>query len=198
MQTEGIVNTEFFRTKLAEREMSMRTLAKKLDLDPASVSLMLRGKRRITTAEANHMAVILGISVTEILRQAGVPVTEDAHNVALVGTIECAGKVKKYTGKIRHQTPPDVPTDGIALQVRCPSSAADGWLLFCSSAAVAPLTSLERLCVVHLKSGDTLIGTLRKGYDKGTLNVNCALPEPHLYENQIVKSVSEVLWIRPR
>ena len=78
MQTEGIVNTEFFRTKLAEREMSMRTLAKKLDLDPASVSLMLRGKRRITTAEANHMAVILGISVTEILRQAGVPVVLEA------------------------------------------------------------------------------------------------------------------------
>lgn len=198
MQTEVTVNTDWFRANLAERKMSMRGLAKKMDLDPASVSLMLRGKRRITTAEANTIAQILSISVTEVLRQAGVPVSEDAHSVALVGTIDATGKVKKLSGKARHQTPPDCPTDGIALQVRCPSSAADGWLVFAASATTPPATALERLCVVHLKSGDTIVGTLRKGYDKDTFNIICNLPEPHLHENVSVKSVSTVLWIRPR
>ena len=192
------VNTEWFRAKLAERELSMRGLAKKMELDPASISLMLRGMRRMTTAEANQIALILGISVTEVLRQAGVPVSEDAHSVALVGTIDVNGKVKKLAGKVRHQTPPDVPTDGIALQVRCSSSPADGWLLLAASATVSPEVALERLCVVNLKGGDVIVGTLRKGYDKDTYNVICTLPGSALHENMSVKNVSTVLWIRPR
>jgi plasmid maintenance system antidote protein VapI len=192
------VNTDWFRAKLAERELSMRGLAKKMELDPASISLMLRGMRRMTTAEANKIAVILGISVTEILRQAGVPVSEDAHTVALTGTIDANGKVKPLKGKERHQTPPDVPTDGIALQVRCPSSAADGWLVFCASATVPPDSALERLCVVNLKGGDAIVGTLRKGYNKDTYNIICTLPGNVTHENQTVKNASTVLWVRPR
>jgi DNA-binding Xre family transcriptional regulator len=198
MQTEVTVNTEWFRNKLAEREMSMRGLARKIELDPASVSLMLRGKRRMTTAEANKIATILGIQVTEVLRQAGVPVSQDAHMVALTGTIDAKGKVKELKSGARQMAPHDVPTDGVALQVRCPSSPADGWVIFCSSAKSAPETTLERFCVVHLTSGSSVVGTLRKGYEKGTFNVFTSMPSESSLENVSVSSVSSVLWIRPR
>lgn len=192
------VNTEWFRTILAEREMSMRGLAKKMELDPASVSLMLRGMRRMTTAEANKIATILGVQVTEVLRQAGVPVSQDAHNVPLVGTIDAHGKVKALKSTDRQMAPHDVPTDGMALQVRCPSSAADGWIVFCSSAKSPPDTSLERLCVARLANGVSVFGTLRKGYEKNTYNIFTSLPLESSLENQSVDSVSSVLWIRPR
>lgn len=40
------VNTKWFSERLAERDMSMRRLAKLLELDPSAVSLMLRGSAR--------------------------------------------------------------------------------------------------------------------------------------------------------
>ena len=197
MQPSG-VNTDWFRAILAERQMSMRGLAKKMELDPASVSLMLRGMRRMTTAEANKIATILGVQVTEVLRQAGVPVSQDAHMVVLSGTIDARGKVKDLKNSTRQMAPHDVPTDGLALQVRCPSSASDGWVIFCSSAKSPPELSLERFCVVHLTSGSSVVGTLRKGYEKDTYNVFTSLPSESSLENVSVSNVSAVLWIRPR
>ena len=83
-------------------------------------------------------------------------------------------------------------------KVRCSSSPTDGWLLPAASATVSPEVALERLCVVNLKGGDVIVGTLRKGYDKDTYNVICTLPGSALHENMSVKNVSTVLWIRPR
>lgn len=192
------VNTEWFRAQLAEREMSMRGLAKKMELDPASVSLMLRGMRRMTTAEANKIANLLNVPVTEVLRQAGVPVTQDAHTAALTGLIDSASTIKKIDNKVRHQTPPDVPTDGFVLQVRSASSPTDGWLVYCSPAIAHPAAALERFCVVTLADGETVIGTIRKGYEDSTYNIITTFPNQSVLENKKVTTVSTVLWIRPR
>jgi DNA-binding transcriptional regulator YdaS (Cro superfamily) len=198
MQTKQRINTKWFRAQLAEREMSMRGLAKKLSLDPASVSLMLRGMRKMTNVEAHAIASIFGVPMTEVLRQAGVPVTDDVHTVALTGVVDGSARVRSIASKARQQVPPDVPGDGFALQVRCPTSTTDGWLIVCAPTVVEPQAALERLAVLHLENGDRVMGTLRKGYEPGLFNVVATFPAPVSAENQSITGANLVLWIRPQ
>lgn len=195
MQT---INTEWFRERLEERKLSARGLARKMKLDPASVSYMLRGKRRMTAAEANTIATILGVPTTEVLRQAGVPVNEDVHTVMLTAVVGAHGQLKKLTKNTRQTVPPDVPADGYAIQVRSSSSPADGWLILCASQVLQPETALGRLAVIHLKNGERVLGTLRKGYEAKSFNVVQVIPAENVLENQVVVGANAVLWIRPR
>lgn len=58
---EQQMNIDWFRHLIAAKKLSQRKLAKLLDLDPAAISLMLRGQRRMTNAEAHQMSIILGV-----------------------------------------------------------------------------------------------------------------------------------------
>lgn len=65
------VDTHWFHGVLADKRMSQRRLAALMGLDPAAVSLMLRGKRKMSANEVAEMARLLGVSVQEILVRAG-------------------------------------------------------------------------------------------------------------------------------
>lgn len=68
-------DTRWFQNRLADQRLSQRRLAAMLNLDPAAVSLMIRGKRRMSAAEAAEIARFLGVSVEEVLVRAGVSPT---------------------------------------------------------------------------------------------------------------------------
>ena len=65
------IDTRWFHNQLADKRLSQRQLAKRMDLDPAAVSLMLRGKRKMSAAEAAEIATLLGVSADEVLMRAG-------------------------------------------------------------------------------------------------------------------------------
>lgn len=71
MQTHS-VDTRWFQNTLADKRLSQRGLAKHLKLDPAAVSLMIRGKRKMSAAEAAEVARFLNVGVEEVLGRAGV------------------------------------------------------------------------------------------------------------------------------
>lgn len=73
------VDTRWFQNHLADVSMSQRRLAKVLGVDAAAVSLMLRGKRKMTAAEAAEIARILGVGAQEVLVRAGVAATIPAR-----------------------------------------------------------------------------------------------------------------------
>ena len=66
------VDTHWFRDRLRDASLSQRQLAFRLGLDPAAVSLMLRGMRGMTAAEASGIAKLLSVSAEEVLQRAGV------------------------------------------------------------------------------------------------------------------------------
>lgn len=66
------VDTRWFQNQLADRHISQRKLAKLLDLDPAAVSLMFRGRRKMSAAEAAEVSRVLNVDVDEVLRRAGI------------------------------------------------------------------------------------------------------------------------------
>lgn len=63
---------KWFKGRLAELGHTQRALARVLGLDPAAVSLMLRGKRKIEVKEAVALARLLDVPVDEILERVGV------------------------------------------------------------------------------------------------------------------------------
>lgn len=65
------VDTRWFQNALADKRLSQRKLAIRLGVDPAAVSLMIRGKRKMSAAEAAEVAKFLGVSVEEVLWKSG-------------------------------------------------------------------------------------------------------------------------------
>lgn len=194
-------NTKWFRDRLAEREMSLRQLARKIDLDPSALSLTLRGKRKMTLEEANQIAGLLGVQVTEILRQAGVPVSEDVKGVRMIGTVDAKSAIKALPdSQKRIHAPADVPLDGFALQIRAANTFHDGWVVFCSGDKMSPDMALDRLAVIYMADGKRLVGTLRRGYEEGAYNVLPLLDATGggVLENQAVEAAATVLWMRPQ
>ena len=65
------IDTMWFRGKLADKRLSQRKLALLMDIDPAAMSLMIRGKRKMSVTEAAEIAKFLGVGVDEVLLRAG-------------------------------------------------------------------------------------------------------------------------------
>ena len=65
------VDTKWFQGKLLDKGISQRKLAARLGLDPAAVSLMFRGRRKMTVVEAKEIARALGVAVQEVLAHFG-------------------------------------------------------------------------------------------------------------------------------
>lgn len=66
------VDRDWFFERLRERNRSLRGLARHLGLDPAVVSRMLNGKRRMQMTEAAGVATFLGVATSDVLRHVGV------------------------------------------------------------------------------------------------------------------------------
>ena len=66
------IDTGWFKGLLADRQISQRQLAFRMDMDPASMSLMLRGKRKMKFDEAEKLSKFLRVRVDEVLYHAGV------------------------------------------------------------------------------------------------------------------------------
>lgn len=75
---DALIDTRWFQDRLADKRMSQRKLASVMNLDPAAVSLMFRGRRKMSAAEAAEVARILNVEVDEVLRRAGIYAAADS------------------------------------------------------------------------------------------------------------------------
>ena len=64
------IDRPWFDRKIASANLSMRKVARRLDMDPSALSRTLNGLRRMTLAEVRGMAAILGASEAEVLSHA--------------------------------------------------------------------------------------------------------------------------------
>lgn len=193
------MNTEWFRQLLATRKLSQRGLAKLMELDPAAVSLMLRGQRKMTNEEAHQVSLILGVPITEVLRQAGIEVSEDVRRVKVTGYIGKDSCVTLFPKRTHDKVigPADCPEGTYALQVRNPGSPKDGWMFFISPAEDDPRANLGRVCCVALENGEHIIAVVQRGYRTGTFNlINGSNGEAVRTDAGLVWS-SPILWIKP-
>lgn len=193
------VDREWFRDRLGDMKMSQRKLAKHLGLDPAAITLMLRGERRISTEEAQEIAALLSVPVTEIMRRAGVDVRDDVRKVPLTGYLTQESVVEKI-GKGEPEfieAPADVPGGSFAVQVRDHQSPHDGWIMIVSGDKVEPERVIDRACACSTQGGKVVTGIIKKGYKRGTYNLVITATKPRIIENAEIEWASPILWIKP-
>jgi hypothetical protein len=159
---------------------------------------MLRGKRRMTPYEAHQIATILGVPLLEVMRRAGIDVTEDIRQAPIAGHVDANGVVVMMPPGTHDlaQAPGDCPLGTYALQVRSHTSTRDGWLLFASPAQNEAADHLDQLCVCATSTGKQLIGVVRRGYRKDTKNVVLWPADETIFDADLTW-VSAVLWIKP-
>ena len=192
------MNTDWFKQRLADRKLSQRQLAKQMGLDPGAVSLLLKGQRRMTNEEAHFIASTVGVTVTEVLRQAGIEVLDDVRAVPIRASMNDKGVITLFPDKTHERVhgPADCPNGTHAIQVRAPSSVQDGWLLFVSPAQLEPAELLDRICLVTIKGGQQCIAVVRRGYRHGTFNL-ITWPDREQRMDVEIAWASHVLWIKP-
>lgn len=66
------IDTDWFHRQLERRNLSVRSLARFLGVDPSAVSRMLQGERKMSADEQDKIASYLGLSLEEVaLRRRG-------------------------------------------------------------------------------------------------------------------------------
>lgn len=194
------INQDWFKERLVELKLSQRQLAKRMKIDPASMSNMLAGKRSMTMDEARKIAAHFLLPVTEVMRQAGIDVHDDVRKVPIAGYVSSGGLVTLLPTGTHDEVvaPADVPAGGYAVQVRIVNNVRDGWLYFVSGQHVEPSEAMDKLCLVALKDGTLLHAMIKRGYKKGAFNLLLTGEESgKVMENKELAWASRTLWIQP-
>lgn len=190
------VNKPYFMKLMAEKRMSMRGLAKKLDMVHSQLSLTLSGQRKMQLDEAAKMSQIFGVPFHQIAANAGVEVRPTSgRRVSVIGFAGNDGVVTINPPDIieRADAPEDLPDDAVAIQCRTaetPLSWMDGWVLFFSKKeSLEPGMITGRFCIAKIKDGPVVLATIKRGYREGTFN----LSGPHSRENAALEWATPLL-----
>lgn len=193
------IETSWFVDRLSSRQLTQRKLAKLMGLDPAAISLMFRGKRKITLEEAAQLAAILDVTTTEMFERVGLaPAT--GKQVKLVGFLNGDAEVG-FIGKGSHtfvESPGEVSAETIAVQAKTAATkmdAIDGVVYFIDHTKTAPNGLINCLSLCAIKGGKTVIGQIKKGYQRGTYNLNL-IGSSAIIENTEIVWASPVTWCK--
>lgn len=171
------VNKRFFDDLMKDRRLSLRSVARQLDMLPSQLSLTLNGKRRMQITEAVKLGQILGAPLAEVMIAAGIEEAKmDRRRCNVIGHFLGTGQVELVDkGAVERVTVPDgLPDDVFAIQARTidsPYSYMDGWLYYGNSVRQDAGEVIGCLCLVKLENGPLVFGTIRRGYASGTYNV---------------------------
>lgn len=188
------VDTKWFRNRLSDQRMSQRGLARQLGLDPAAVSLMLRGKREMKIAEAAAIARLLGVPADEVMTHAGVSITSNGQLVPVCSYMDHCAEIHADDQGLTVQHPGgDLPESVTATQCRTAGTDLDhmdGWIMFASGVmdGTVQADAVGRLSVVRLRNGVIQLAKLARATQRGRWNLVSPLG--------VIKD-AEVEWAKP-
>lgn len=166
------IDSAWFVNQLQERGMSQRRLAKDMGIDPASVHRLLQGKRPMRFDEATQLSVLLGVTVSDVLRHAGLPVGA-GETLPVIGYVNGDGEAHIDWGHEQGRVPAPLAmapnSVAVVLQtVGTPLDPMDGWVMYLRPPVDGvPADAVWRMCLVRIAgSGTILLRYLRRGYRK--------------------------------
>lgn len=195
------LDVEWFKNKLAEKKLSTRALAKLLDVNPSTVSLMLRGIRAIHNKDAVKLADIFSVTTIEIFKRAGAPIEDEVRTVPVTTYIDEHNKLVTIAAADFEQfnAPFDAASNSYAMQVRN-GRKHDGWVFVVGASKVKPEACLGSLVVYCTEAWSTHLGIIKRGYVKGTYSVTSDLlseSDADLPLNVNLLWCQPVIWIKP-
>ncbi len=203
---ENEPNYKWFKDKFTDLGLSQAGFAKMLEMDPSNLSLLLHGKRRMRVAQASEIARLLGVPISDVIRNAGGLNAKLGRNarirtLPLVGWADVKGVVTlDWTARESFvDFDADLPPTTAAIQWRTAGTAGelwDGWTL-----AILPprgpdeKAMLDHYCVVAIRGGETLLRRVRRGYKPGRYTLAGAAGQT--VQDADIMWFSPVLLIRP-
>lgn len=194
------INTAWFKDRLIVKRMSQRQLADVLKMDPAALSLTLRGMRAMQHHEAEGIARELGVPLADVLEQIGIDVGAGASNqVAVVGRVDAGGLVhmaRPKDGPRRFPAPEGMPQDAAALRYEG-DGFMDGWVGYYQPADRVGADAAGRLCVAQLAGREGwYLRVVKRGYAKGTYTLSDPFGAAAAIEGARLASAAPILWVR--
>lgn len=183
-------NYKWFDARIRDKKLSQRALAKLLNMDPSSLSLLLHGKRRMRVEQAAEIARLLGVPVADVMRHGGAKISKSGGSdgpasVPVVGWIDGENRAKLDWTRTDHRIEVEggYPPTAVALQFRTAQTRLDlhdGWIaITLPPREPDPETMLDRHCVVGIAAtGEALIRTVRRGYTPGRYTLLDIFAEP--------------------
>lgn len=171
------VNRRYFESLMQAKDLSLRGLAKRMEMSHSQLSLVFSGVRRMQLEEAAQLSSIFGEPLYQIVEAAGVSVRPvGTHRVSVIGAMQADGTVHKTPeGTVeRTSTPDGMPEDSIAIQARTSGSPLD-WLdstvFFCPKPNGVSNSALGRFSYCQIKDGPAVMASVRRGYLPDTHNL---------------------------
>lgn len=178
------VNKGYFIDLFRDRKLSMREVAKRIDVWPGGLSLTLDGKRSMKMEEAVRLSRTLSVPLSEILVNAGID-----QAIGTVRYCDILGHVVEglivkavETDTVERTAIPDgLDDDVVAVQYHTSDTQAayaDGWITFLSP-RMEPEALTGMFGLVEIEGDGLLLATIRRGYTPGTFNVFPPGKEPY-------------------
>ena len=192
------VNRRYFDSLMQAKDMSLRALARRMEMSHSQLSLVLSGDRRLQLDEAAQLSNIFNEPLNRIVEAAGVSVRPvGTHRVSVVGAMQGDGTVAlQPEDRIeRTSTPDGVPEDSIAIQARSAGSPLDwldGTVFFCPQLHGVDSAILGRFAYCQIKDGPAVMASVRRGYQEDTFN----LRGPYNADSVRLVAASPVLFSR--
>ena len=192
------VNRRYFESLMQGKELSLRGLAQRMGMSHSQLSLTFSGDRKLQLDEAAKLSAIFGEPLTSIVENAGVAIRSFNHSrVSVIGAMQGDGTVAVHDEGVIERTsaPEGMPEDGVAVQCRTAGSPLDwmdGWVFFCAKPERVDQAALGRFCLCKIKGGPTVLASVRRGYQDGTVN----LRGPYSADSVRLETASVVLFSR--
>lgn len=170
------VNKRYFSDLMKDRKLSLREVARRMEVWPAALSRSLDDKRKMQMEEAVSLARILGVPLSEVLINAGIEQAITAgRRCDIIGHVLEGAVVEPVAEAVieRIAIPDGVPDDVVAVQnhtSETPAAYADGWVTFLGEKQ-EPIDCLGMYSLVSVEGHGWMLGTIRRGYSPGTYNV---------------------------
>lgn len=193
-----MIDTDWFRRRLEERGLSQRQLARLMGIDASAVSLMLRGRRRMTVEEAAQVAVLLQATPSEVLTAAGVAPGGE-RRLPIIGHLLADSSVRLEPDGL-HETVEagvELPGDAAAVQARTAGTdgaAVDGWVYYLADRHGPPAAAVGQFALTAVRGNGLLMAHVARGYSRGRYNLTTW--RGTRIDNVDLAWASPVLWIR--
>lgn len=102
------IDKQWFMDQLRDNNMSLRGLAKSLEMDPSALSRVFSGQRKMQIDEAKSIAHFLRAPVSDVMKHAGVSVDLDGAPARVVMMANVDGDGYLEPKKTSEQLPPQV------------------------------------------------------------------------------------------
>lgn len=192
------VDRRYFESLMAQRKLSLKSLATRMGMQHSQLSLTFSGQRRMQLDEAGKLADIFGVTLQKVAQAAGVVEGRaSGKRVPVIGAMTGSGVVELYRDDVIERTalPEGLPEETIAVQAHTADSPAfwlDGWIFFCVRSRIIEPEAIGRFCLAKIKDGNHVIATVRRGYRDGSFN----LSGPYTKESERLEWATPILLTR--